>query len=301
MFEKINKYDLPLDTEFVITGIPFDATSTSPRAGMKQGPIAIRNAFQYFSLLTELGIDIFKKKIFDIGDIEVYPSLIEETITSIEETLTHILSLNQKKPPIPIILGGDHFITYPVIRAILKSYPENFGIVIFDAHVDLYDKWLFKEQFAHCTVFHRILDIPSLEKNNLLFIGTRDVDYEEAKFLNENSINPLYSHSILKGNLESILTQRFQSFLDRDIENIYISIDIDVLDPSAAPGTGYPIPGGLTYRQLWNCLQTLTEHFKVIGFDLVEVCPPYDSSELTSITAARIIMELLGFIIKNSS
>jgi len=300
MFDKINKYELPNGVEFVIFGVPFEGTSTSPRAGTKMGPTAIRKGFNYFSLLTESNIDIFQKQIADITDIEVYPSLIEETINSIEDTISLILSLRPTNPPIPVTLGGDHFITFPIIKQFIKSSPSKFGIIIFDAHVDLYDKWLYKEQYAHCTVFHRILDLPSIEKDDLIFIGTRDFDYEEAEFLKSNSIHPIYSHSITSENLDSLLLQKLQSFHERAIQNVYVSIDIDVLDPSCAPGTGYPIPGGLSYRQLWNCLQIISQQFKVIGFDLVEVCPPFDSAEITAITAARLIMEFIGFIIKNS-
>ncbi len=299
MFDVIDKADLPETTEFAILGIPLDATSTSQRAGAKDGPRAIRKGLNYFSLLTELGIDIFQREIYDIGDIEVYPTLIEETIGSIEEVITSLISLNQNHPVIPISLGGDHFITYPIIRGISKNNSKKFGIVVFDAHVDLYDKWLYKEQFAHCTVFHRILDLEQFHKNDLIFIGTRDIDYEEAEFLQSNSIKPLYSYQITDKHLESLLLEQFKIFQDQQIEQIYVSIDIDVLDHSVAPGTGYPIPGGLTYRQLWNALRIAASNFKVIGFDLVEVCPPYDLSEITAITAARILMEFLGFIIKN--
>ncbi len=298
MFDKIQKSDISEDTDFVIFGVPFEATSTSPRSGAKVAPSAIRKAFDLFSLLTESGIDIFQKKVVDIGDIEVYPSLIEETLQAVDEIIALILSSNHNNPPIPVILGGDHFITYPIIRSLLQSYNQKIGIIILDAHVDLYDKWLFKEQYAHCTVFHRILDLPMINPEDLIYIGIRDVDYEEAEFLKQNKINLIAAHTITETNLTSLLTERFKSFHERKIERVYVSIDIDVLDPSCAPGTGYPIPGGLSYRQLWNSLQLISKNFKIIGFDMVEVCPPYDSSEITSITAARLIMEFLGFIVK---
>lgn len=299
MFDKIDKYKLSNDVDFVIAGVPFEATSTSPRAGTKSAPFAIRKAFNLFSLLTELGIDIFQKKIVDIGDIEVYPSLIEETMKAIEDTISLILQSRSENPPIPIILGGDHFITYPIIRCLSNSLNQKFGIIIFDAHVDLYDKWLYKEQHAHCTVSHRILDLKSIDPDDLLYIGTRDVDYEETENLAKFSINPISAHLLSETNPESILLEQLKSFQERNIENVYVSIDIDVLDSSYAPGTGYPIPGGLSYRQLWNSLKLIPQNFKVIGFDMVEVCPPYDSSEITAITAARLIMEFIGFIVKN--
>ena len=299
MFNKIDKHELTSNVDFVITGVPFEATSTSPRTGAKTAPTVIRKAFDLFALLTEQGTDIFKKIIVDIGDIEVYPSLIETTMTSITDTISSVLSLKPDSPPIPIIIGGDHFITYPIIQGFIKSLNQKFGIIVFDAHVDSYDKWLYKEEYAHCTVFHRILDIKSLNSNDLLFIGTRDIDYEEAEFLKTNSIKPAFAHSFTQENYESVLSEQLQLFKDRQIEKVYVSIDIDVLDPSCAPGTGYPIPGGLTYRQLWNCLQIVSQNFKVIGFDIVEVSPPYDTSEITAITAARLIMEFIGFITKN--
>ncbi|MHA1267532.1 MAG: agmatinase [Candidatus Helarchaeota archaeon] len=296
MFEKINKSELPSDTDFVLIGIPSEITNTSPRSGTKEGPHAIRKAFNYFSLLTEQGFDVFKKKIFDIGDIQVYPSLLEETIASIEEIISLVLNVHPSSPPIPIILGGDHFITYPIIRSILQVITEPIGIIVFDAHVDSYDKWLYKERFMHCTVFHRILELSTITSNSILFIGTRDVDYEEAEFLKQNAVSPLYAHSLSSEDLKPELTKAFQKFKDQKITKVYISLDIDVLDPSTAPGTGYPIPGGLTYRQLWHALQLIPTFFKVIGLDVVEVCPPFDSSEITSITAARLITEFIGFL-----
>ncbi|MHA1278337.1 MAG: agmatinase [Candidatus Helarchaeota archaeon] len=299
MFERVNPYDLPTTIGFIMVGFPLEATSTGPRAGTKEGPSAIRKAFNYFSLLTELGVDIFQKEIVDIGDIILYPTLVDETIQIIEDKISQILLSNPDEPPIPISLGGDHFITYPIIRSFIKNSVNRIGIIIFDAHVDLYDKWLYKEQYKHCTVFHRVLDLPEIQDNDLLFIGTRDIDYEEVAFLAQNTIRSIPAHVFFDQKLEDLLNPELESFADQGIEEVYISIDIDALDPSIAPGSAYPIPGGLTYRQLWNCLRIITQHVRVVGFDLVEVCPPYDISDLTAITAARIIMEMIGFIIKN--
>ena len=297
LFETFDRNELPNDINFVLFGVPSEVTSTSPRAGAKGGPAAIRKAFHYFSLLTEKGTDIFQKKIVDIGNVDVYPTLIEETMGSIEDTISLILAANSTTPAVPIALGGDHFITYPIVRSLLKSTPK-FGLIIFDAHVDLYDMWLYKEKYAHSTVFHRILELPSIKKNDLLFIGTRDIDYEEAEFLKSNSIDFIPAYSIPQENFESLLLEHLEKFHRSHIETLYVSIDIDVLDPSIAPGTGYPIPGGLSYRQLWHCLQLIAREFKVLGFDVVEVCPPYDPSEITSITAARIMTEFVGFIVE---
>ena len=296
MFEVIDRNEMPNDVNFVIFGVPSEATSTSPRAGAKEGPSAIRKGFEYFSLLTETGIDIFQKNIVDIGNIPVYPTLMEETMGSIEDTILLIHAANPSTPAIPIALGGDHFITYPIIRTLLKTSPK-FGLIIFDAHVDLYDMWLYKEKYSHASVFHRVLELPSVKNDDLLFIGTRDIDYEEAEFLKLNSINYIPSYSIAsQQNFESFMFEKLESFHDHNIDTLYVSIDMDVLDPSIAPGTGYPIPGGLSYRQLWYCLQMIAREFKVVGFDVVEVCPTYDPSEITAITAARIVTEFLGFI-----
>jgi len=297
LFDTFDRNELPNDINFVLFGVPSEVTSTSPRAGAKEGPAAIRKAFNYFSLLTEKWTDIFQKKIVDIGDVAVYPTLIEETMDSIEETISLILAANSAAPAVPVALGGDHFITYPIVRSLLKSTPK-FGLIVFDAHVDLYDMWLYKEKYAHSTVFHRILELPSIKKDDLLFIGTRDVDYEEAEFLKSNSIHYIPAYSIPQEDLESLMLKNLEQFHRNNIETLYVSIDIDALDPSIAPGTGYPIPGGLTYRQLWHCLQIIAREFNVLGFDVVEVCPTYDPSEITAITAARIMTEFMGFLVE---
>lgn len=292
----VDRNELPNDVNFVIFGVPWEVTSTSPRAGAKEGPSAIRKAFEYFSLLTEMGTDIFRKKIVDIGNVSVYPTLIEETIAGIEDIISLILAANPSYPAIPIALGGDHFITYPIVRSLIKTGTPKFGLIIFDAHVDLYDMWLYKEKYAHSTVFHRILELPSIKNTDIIFIGTRDIDYEEAEFLKMNSISYISAYNLPQQNSEAFILECLELFHKHDIKSLYISIDIDVLDPSIAPGTGYPTPGGLSYRQLWHWLSIIAREFKVLGFDVVELCPKYDPSEITAITAARIVTEFLGFI-----
>ncbi|MHA1669875.1 MAG: arginase family protein [Promethearchaeota archaeon] len=284
------------DTKFVIFGIPWDYLSSKNNVNSSTAPQKIREVTEDLALTTEMGIEIPNLKVVDIGDVNIDPTNIERNLKEIKDFL--IALYNQKKDIIPIMIGGDHFCTFPVLKTISKEFigDKNIGVLIFDAHLDLYDEWD-KRIYSHATVSHRIYDLDQFNKNNMLIVGTRDIDIPELKIANEKGISHFDAFLFSDLGLEILSKDIVSFFQNSQINSLYVSIDIDVLDPSIAPGTGYAIPGGLSYRELWQLLRSLTKHFKIRGCDLVEVSPNLDiPNKMTSNLAAKLLIEFISFI-----
>ncbi len=284
--------ELASNTEFIILGIPIDCTSAKP-TDSRNGPDKIREASNQFADYTELGFDLNQAIIFDAGDVKVRneKNQIESDLGEIDKVLN---SFESAKSACLIGLGGDHFITYPMFRNLLRKN-KNLGIISFDAHLDLYNTW-YESPFSNATVMRRITELPEFDLKNFAYMGIRDVDIEELEFSNERRIPFIKAHEITDNNVHSMFNKNLQDLKRNKVKQLYVSIDIDVLDLSFAPGTGYRIPGGLSYRVLWNCLKTLANDFSIVGFDVVEVSPGMDIADLTSIHAARLILEFIGMI-----
>ena len=284
------------DTEFVIFGIPWDYLSSKDNVNSSTAPQKIREVTQDLALTTEMGVEIPNLKVVDMGDVNIDPTNIERNLREIKDFL--LVIFNQKKDVIPIMIGGDHFCTFPVVKTISKEFiaDENIGVLIFDAHLDLYDEWD-KGVYSHATVSHRIYDLDQFNKNNLLIVGTRDIDIPEMKIANEEGITHFDAFLFSDLGIKNLSKDIVAFFHNSRIKSLYVSIDIDVLDPSIAPGTGYAIPGGLSYRELWQLLRLLAKNFKIIGCDLVEVSPNLDApNKMTSNLAAKLLIEFISFI-----
>ena len=284
------------DTEFVIFGIPWDYLSSKDNVNSSTAPQKIREVTQDLALTTEMGVEIPNLKVVDMGDVNIDPTNIERNLREIKDFIMAIF--NQKKDVIPIMIGGDHFCTFPVVKTISKEFiaDDNIGVLIFDAHLDLYDEWD-KGVYSHATVSHRIYDLEQFNKNNLLIVGTRDIDIPEMKIANEEGITHFDAFLFSDLGIKNLSKDIVAFFQNSRIKSLYVSIDIDVLDPSIAPGTGYAIPGGLSYRELWQLLRLLAKNFKIIGCDLVEVSPNLDApNNITSNLAAKLLIEFISFI-----
>jgi agmatinase len=284
------------DTEFVIFGIPWDYLSSKDNVNSSTAPQKIREVTQDLALTTEMGVEIPNLKVVDMGDVNIDPTNIERNLREIKDFIMAIF--NQKKDVIPIMIGGDHFCSFPVVKTISKEFiaDDNIGVLIFDAHLDLYDEWD-KGVYSHATVSHRIYDLEQFNKNNLLIVGTRDIDIPEMKIANEEGITHFDAFLFSDLGIKNLSKDIVAFFHNSRIKSLYVSIDIDVLDPSIAPGTGYAIPGGLSYRELWQLLRLLAKNFKIIGCDLVEVSPNLDApNKMTSNLAAKLLIEFISFI-----
>lgn len=261
------------DYEFAILGIPFDEKSSFLK-GAAKGPRAIREASteEAINAWTESGIDLEKETLItDLGDINVSGSP-EAIFSRIEKRVRRIL----EKGAVPILLGGDHSISYPSVKGFSWKY-KNLDVLHFDAHPDLYEE-LYGDRYSHACPFARIMEEGFAE--NLVQVGIRAATGQHREMAKKYRIRMIEMKDIKE---EIVL----------DFSNpLYISFDIDALDPAFAPGVSHHEPGGLSTRQVINMIHSLKA--QVVGLDVVEVNPDRDSSGITASAAVKIIMEILG-------
>ncbi|MFX0059629.1 MAG: agmatinase [Candidatus Hodarchaeota archaeon] len=280
-----------MNVDVAIVGAPLDEGSFN-RAGARQGPRAIREASQLYGTAFVGNLGVFdvelggyklrNTKIVDYGDIPVAPTLSLKNLDFITNKVKEIHRYNV----FPVVLGGDHSITYPVIRA-LDDVP--FNIVHFDTHMDFGDN-LLGIKISHANPIKRASELDHVKE--ITQIGIRgllnpELYVSEAK---DYGARVITSIEVIKKGAEWVVNQIPEA------ENIYVTIDIDVLDPSVAPGTGTPEPGGLSYFHMRDMLTSLPKKGNIVGFDLVEVNPLYDPSGVTAQVAARLILDFLGAI-----
>ena len=280
--------------DVAIIGVPFDA-GTSYRPGARFGPQAVRQASRQLRTNYHPNYDVepFKvQQVADAGDITCNPFNIDEAIKQIEDGATDLLN----KVGSIITIGGDHTIALPLLRAVNKKCGQPVALVHFDAHLDTWDTY-FGAPYTHGTPFRRAR--------------------EEGLFLDDASMHvgirgPLYSRDDLKEDADlgfkiihcddfqtQSIDQIVKRIRDRVGDNpLYLSIDIDVLDPAHAPGTGTPEIAGMTSREILNVLRGLAG-LNLVSADVVEVAPAYDHAELTSTAAATIVYELINLIARN--
>lgn len=264
--------------KIILVSFPLDHTVTF-RSGTRFAPSAIRDAsysLEEYSLLTERNIlDI---PFYDWGELELPQRDLSTSLKLIEAASETIIGDGKS----PAVIGGEHLITYPVIKA-LKNKFDNLVVFDLDAHFDLRDSY-YGIKYSHATVMRRIAEVIGVE--NLFQFGIRSGTKEEKDFSAGSNLHTLSSKSLEEALLKSC---------DRPI---YLTVDIDVLDPAFAPGVGTPEPGGTSSREILDFLSFL-QNGNIVGFDLVEVCPPYDPSSITATLGAKLILEILFLIGKN--
>ncbi|MBS7605339.1 MAG: agmatinase [Candidatus Bathyarchaeia archaeon] len=267
------------DARYVVFGVPFDGTSTY-RSGARFAPTAIREAslnIETYSFRSD--VDLIDLNIYDAGDLHISGN-IKETLRRIELVCRDIL----RSGKIPIIIGGEHTITFGAA----KSIEGDFALVSFDAHLDLRDKYM-DERISHTTFLRRINE--EIKPKRIIVVGVRAVCREELKYASEsNNIRYVTSQRILRDGVESTLKD-IRGFL-YDCNKLYISIDMDALDPSFAPAVQNPEPEGISITALLDILLELCDQ-RLIMLDLSEVTPHYDSG-ITAINAAKIIFEAIS-------
>jgi agmatinase len=264
---------------FGIVGVPFDGT-TSYLPGARFGPRAVREAsynFERYNLILNKNINT---EIYDFGDLEVVHGNFKKTCSNLEQTISEILDLGL----IPLIIGGDHSISCCVLKAIDKNDLnfQDITIIHFDAHMDLRDRYM-DEKYSHATVMHRIFD---MNPKQIIQIGVRSSSEEEAIFARENNLK-VYTSDDVDEKLEEII-----KFIKKIEGPIYVTFDIDVLDPAFAPSVGTPSPCGLNPKQIEKMIYSL-KNKKIVGFDLVEVSSN-KIGDITSVNAAKTIYDVLS-------
>ncbi len=245
------------EAEVVILGIPLDKT-TCFKPGTRFGPRRIRNMFFGLEDYSPMNERYYSSlKVYDMGDVVV--NNLNSTLDEAERIVEKIYRDGKKV----IGLGGEHTITLPIVKAVSKFYDD---LVVFhlDAHFDMADEYE-GQRISHACVMRRVTELGI----DVIHYGIRSGDKEEWEIAKTLSFDEL--RETLKG-----------------LDHVYVSLDIDVLDPAYAPGTGTPEPGGLSYKELVEALRLPKN---VVGFDIVEVSPPLDCNDITSITAARILRD----------
>jgi len=281
----LNKPDLTMkESDIVVFGIPYDG-GVSFRAGAKDGPAALRNITYTITPTTEFFEDISALRIHDLGDF-TEPNR-DDLFTDVENKVCRIV----KEKKFFTMIGGDHSTTIPVLRGINKALNEPFGIIHIDAHFDLCDD-INGDRLSHGCTERRALELENVTSTeNIFFIGIRSIEMDELDFRNKNKIRVIGAHDCNK--LGTSAVAETVKVKLAPFKHIYITIDIDCLDPAYAAGTGTPQFGGLSSRELLDLLKDLFD-LPVIGFDVVEIAPKLDQS-LTSVFAGRkIITECWG-------
>ena len=267
------------EAKYLVLGVPLDLTSTY-RPGSRFGPNAIREAsWNLETYCLRNGLDVEDLGICDIGDLNVLGDL-EGTLQCLRRVIGE--ALDSKK--IPIALGGEHTVTYGCVEAF-----SDVAVLSFDAHMDLRDEYL-GVKLSHATFMRRLCE--SLGSDRIVEVGARALCREELEFAEKTSLKYITSMDIMRHEPQWVVKEVKDAL--SSFERVYLTIDMDVLDPSYAPAVGNPVPEGLSPTILLDILQPLCDH-KIAGFDVVEVTPHYDSG-VTAVQAAHVIFNVLAFL-----
>ncbi len=279
--------DLPGDADVAIVGVPFD-TGVSYRPGARFGPGHIRESSRLLRPYNPAaGIAPFAaQQVANAGDLGVNPFSIDEAIAAIERGARGLL----ERAPRLLSLGGDHTIALPLLRAVHAVHGP-VAVVHFDAHLDTWDTY-FGAAYTHGTPFRRAFEEDLLDPEGCLHVGIRGPLYDAEDLERDTRVG---FRVVPAADVEHLGTAGIISAIEARVGRrpVYVSVDIDVLDPAFAPGTGTPEAGGLTSRELLAVLRSFAR-LNLVGADIVEVAPAYDHAQVTGIAAAHVGYELLS-------
>lgn len=290
------------DAAVVIVGAPFDG-GTSYRSGARFGPRAIRAACYLghdgsrpslalrVDGLTELGV-------VDIGDVELFSGDAMRSCADLETVIERVASTGA----VPLVLGGDHTITWPDVTGVARARGwGRISVIHFDAHADTGDIE-FGSLVGHGQPMRRLIESGAVRGDRFFQIGLR------GYWPPPDVLAWMAGHGMRSYEMSEIVTRGFDVVLDEvmeaamaDCDGVFLSVDIDVVDPGSAPGTGTPEPGGLTSRQLLDAVRTIAYRLPVVGVDVVEVAPPFDHADITAILGNRVVLEVLSGMARRRS
>jgi agmatinase len=269
-----------------ILGVPFD-DAASFRKGAAEAPGRIRAFTQHVAPITEEGVILKELTICDYGDVERDLDW-ERYFATVAEHAASALA-----HPFSVFLGGDHSVTIPLLKAFDQHIGAPYGILHIDAHTDLADRYE-GHHWSHACTERRALEYPHMQPEHLVFCGIRSWLAEELDFL---AAHPITVHTAAQMHRYGIqATARDVIARLRHLDNIYLTLDIDCLDPAYAPGTGTPEAGGLTTRELLDLLRLIFAALPVRAMDIVEVSPPLDYSDITTVAAIKVLYEVFGWV-----
>ena len=279
----------------VIIGAPFDG-GTSHRSGCRFGPQAIRTT-DYLSHdgsrpSLALGVDgLVDLGVVDLGDVEMPSGDTETSLQRLERRVRMVAEAGV----FPVILGGDHTIALPDVTALAHAVGwGRVSVIHFDAHADTADIQ-FGSLHGHGTPMRRLIESGACRGDRFIQIGLRGYwpEPETLDWMAQQGMRSFEMGEITSRGLDAVLDEAFALAMD-DCDAVFLSVDVDVVDPGSAPGTGTPEPGGLTSRQLLDAVRRVAMELPLVGMDVVEVSPPYDHAEITAYLGNRIVLEALS-------
>jgi agmatinase len=280
--------------DIAVVGIPFDG-GTSYRPGARFGPAAVRQASRllrpYNPALGALPFEL--AQVVDAGDLACTPFSAEEAVGQIASAARALLADGGRL----VAVGGDHTVALPLLRATAGRHGP-LALVHFDAHLDTWDAY-FGQRFTHGTPFRRAWEEELLSRDHCVHVGLRGPLYARSDLTDDTGMG------FAQITTEQVSDVGTATVIERLLERVgeapvYVSVDIDVLDPAHAPGTGTPEAGGLTSRELLALLRGLATA-RIVGADVVEVSPAYDHAEITAIAASHVLYELVTLMAQQTS
>jgi len=284
-FMRLPHITQPEELDIALLGIPFDG-GTTYRPGPRFGPRHVRQQSAIIRPWNPvLKVNPFAKyRIADYGDFTVNPLSIEDTFQRVEKQMEPLLDAGTRC----VSVGGDHSLSLPLLRAIRKKHGP-VALIQFDAHNDLWDEY-FGCKYSHGTPFRRAIEEGLIREGYFLQVGLRGQVYSEHDFdfARKHKVRMITAEEFHAGGV-ALVRKQLAAFRGKPV---YVTLDIDCVDPAYAPGTGTPQVGGFTSAQIVELVRAL-RGLRIVSCDLVEVSPPYDTSEITSLLAANLLYELL--------
>ena len=274
------------DLDYCICGVPWDGGTTN-RPGARHGPREVRNASSLIRLYHPVSLKspYDKFNIADVGDCPVNPADLQDSLTKIKEFYENIVVTKT----IPLSIGGDHLISLPILRALAKDAP--IGLFQFDSHSDTWDSYFGGYKFTHGTPFRRAIEEKLIDPKKYVMIGIRGslYDPEDMKWAKDQGATIITIDEYYEMGFEKSM-----KLVNNVLENTpaYLTFDIDGVDPTFAPGTGTPEVGGFNVREAQLIIRELKQ-IDFIGADVVEISPPFDLNNMTSLVGATIAFEIL--------
>jgi agmatinase len=289
-FARLPRLDEVSDVDVAVVGVPFDA-GVSYRPGARFGPSHVRESSRLLRPYNPAAdVEPFaSQQVVDAGDLAVNPFSIEEAIGQVERGARALL----ERAGHLVSIGGDHTIALPLLRAMAAKHGP-VAVVHFDAHLDTWDTY-FGAAYTHGTPFRRASEEGLLDRSGCLHVGTRGPLYSTQDLGDDEELGFRIVPSV---EIDSIgaagIVERIRERVGE--RPVYVSVDIDVLDPAFAPGTGTPEAGGMTSRELLAVLRSFAT-LDLVGADVVEVAPAYDHAEITGIAASHVLYEIVSALV----
>ena len=283
------------DADVVILGAPFDG-GTSSRSGARFGPSAMRAAcyLAHDGSRPSLAMRVDglqDLRVVDAGDVEMYSGDAARSCATLEPVVQRIA----ESGAIPVVLGGDHTITWPDVTGVARARGwGRISVLHFDAHADTGDIE-FGSLIGHGQPMRRLIESGAARGDRFLQIGLRGYwpPPDVLSWMADQGMRSYEMTEIGARGLDVCLTEAFETAMD-DCDGVFLSVDIDVADPGHAPGTGTPEPGGLSSRELLDAVRRICLELPVVGMDVVEVSPPYDHADITALLGNRVVLEALS-------